>query len=210
MLIFESLMFTVMSKRILLIGAVALAFVLGGWFVYRYLAQPSKPTESATILLEKIRKVMKLTTVEGEFSEIYSYNEYSGYFTWFWDKKALVRVNATVAAGYDLTNLKMEADSVTHTLRIGPLPEPQILSIDHTLEYYDVSTGVFTGFSPEDYNRMNQRAKDLIREQAMKSNLLPSAKEQGDQIFDVIRFMAESTGWQVVILPAGGTGEAKG
>ena len=210
MLIFESLMFTVMSKRILLIGVVVLAFVLGGWLVYRYLAQPSKPTESATILLEKIRKVMKLTTVEGEFSEIYSYNEYSGYFTWFWDKKALVRVNATVAAGYDLTNLKMEADSVTHTLRIGPLPEPQILSIDHTLEYYDVSTGVFTGFSPEDYNRMNQRAKDLIREQAMKSNLLPSAKEQGDQIFDVIRFMAESTGWQVVILPAGGVGEAKG
>ena len=199
-----------MSKRILLIGAVALAFLLGGWLVYRYLAPAPKPAESATILLEKIRKVMKLTTVEGEFSEIYSYNEYSGYFTWFWDKKALVRVNATVAAGYDLTNLKMEADSVTHTLRIGPLPEPQILSIDHTLEYYDVSTGVFTGFSPEDYNRMNQRAKDLIREQALNSNLLPSAKEQGDKIFDVIRFMAESTGWRVVILPEGGAGEAKG
>lgn len=199
-----------MSKRILLIGAVALAFVLGGWLAYRYFAPPPKPAESATILLEKIRKVMKLTTVEGEFSEIYSYSEYSGYFTWFWDKKALVRVNATVAAGYDLTNLNLEADSLTHTLRIGPLPEPQILSIDHTLEYYDVSTGVFTSFAPEDYNRMNQRAKDLIREQALKSNLLPSAKEQGDKIFDVIRFMAESTGWQVVILPPGGAGEAKG
>lgn len=193
-----------MSKRILLIGAVALAFVLGSWLVYRFLAPAPKPAESATILLEKIRKVIKLTTVEGEFSEIYSYNEYSGYFTWLWDKKALVRVNATVAAGYDLANLKMEADSLTHTLRIGPLPEPQILSIDHTLEYYDVSTGVFTSFSPEDYNHMNQRAKDLIREQALNSNLLPSAKEQGDKIFDVIRFMAESTGWQVVILPEGG------
>lgn len=190
-----------MSKRLLLISAVALAFLLGGWLTYRFFAPPPKPVENATVLLEKIRKVLKLTTVEGDFSEIYSYSEYSGYFTWLWDKKALVRVKATVAAGYDLSNLKMEVDSVTHTLRIGPLPEPQILSIDHSLEYYDVSTGVFNSFSPEDYNRMNQRAKDLVREQALKSNLLPSAKEQGDKVFDIIRFMAESTGWQVVIVP---------
>lgn len=190
-----------MTKRLLLIGAVALAFLLGGWLAYRFFAPPPKPVENATVLLEKIRKVLKLTTVEGDFSEIYNYSEYSGYFTWLWDKKALVRVKATVAAGYDLSNLKMEVDSVTHTLRIGPLPEPQILSIDHTLEYYDVSTGVFNSFSPDDYNRMNQRAKDLVHEQALKSNLLPSAKEQGDKVFDIIRFMAESTGWQVVIVP---------
>lgn len=193
-----------MSKRLLVIGAIVLAFLLGGWLVYRFLRPAPKPVENATVLLEKIRNVMKLTTVEGEFSEIYSYSEYSGYFTWLWDKKALVRVHATVAAGYDLSNLKMEADSVARILRIGPLPEPQILSIDHTLSYYDVSEGVFTSFSPEDYNRMNQRAKDLIREQALKSDLLPSAKAQGDKIFEVIRFMAESTGWQLVIVPGNG------
>lgn len=199
-----------MLKRLILIGVIALAFILGVWLAYRYFAPSSKPVESATVLLEKIRQVIKLTTVEGEFSEIYSYSEYSGYFTWLWDKKALVRVNATVAAGYDLSTLKIEADSSTHTLRIGPLPEPQILSIDHTLAYYDVSTGVFNSFAPEDYNRMNQRAKDLIREQALKSNLLPSAKEQGDKIFDMIRFMAESTGWQVVILPGTAPEPSKG
>ena len=192
--------FIAMSKRILLAGAILFAFILGGWLAYRIFAPQPKPVESASILLERIRKVVKLTTVEGEFSEIYSYSEYSGYFTWLWDKKALVRVNATVAAGYDLTTLKIEADSSARVLRIGPLPEPQILSIDHTLDYYDVSTGFFTAFSPEDYNRMNQRAKDLIREQALKSNLLPSAKEQADKIFEIVRFMAESTGWRVEII----------
>ncbi len=189
-----------MTKRLLLIGALVGTFLLGGWLAYRLWAPRSQPVESASVLLEKIRAVVKLTTVEGQFSEIYNYSEYSGYFSWFWDKKALVRVNAVVSAGYDLTNLRIDADSSAHVLRIGPLPEPQILSIDHTLDYYDVSTGLFTNFSPEDYNRMNQKAKDLIREQALRSNLLPSAREQGDKIFDVIRFMAESTGWRVEIL----------
>ena len=193
-----------MTKRLFLAGGIALAFLLGGWLSYRYFAPPSKPEESATVLLERIRAVVKLTTVEGQFSEIYSYNEYSGYFTWLWDKKALVRVNATVAAGYDLGNLHIEADSVHRVLRIGPLPEPQILSIDHTLEYYDVSTGLFNGFSPADYTRMNQHAKDLIREQALKSNLLPSAKEQADKIFGIVGFMAESTGWRLELIPANG------
>lgn len=193
-----------MLKRILVISAFVLTFVLGGWLAVRIFApKETKPQESATVLLEKIRSVVKLTTVEGEFSEIYNYSEYSGYFTWLWDKKALVRVNAVVSAGYDLGNLKMEADSANKVLRIGPLPEPQILSIDHTLDYYDVSTGVFTDFSPEDYNHINKRAKDLIRESAQQSNLLASAQEQSDKVFEIARFMAESAGWKVEIARAG-------
>jgi len=193
-----------MLKRLLLLLVIALAFLLGGWLTYRFFApKETKPQESATVLLEKIREVVKLTTVEGEFSEIYNYSEYSGYFTWFWDKKALVRVNAIVSVGYDLGNLKIEADSAARVLRIGPLPEPQILSIDHALDYYDVSTGVFSEFSPQDLTRINQRAKDLIRESALQSNLLPSARAQSDKVFDIVRFMAESTGWKVEIIRAG-------
>lgn len=175
------------------------AFLLGGWLMYRYLRPNTRPVENATVLLEKIRPVLKLTTVEGQFSEIYNYDEYQGYFTFFWDKKALVRVRATVAAGYDLNNLHIEADSLTRTLRIGPLPEPQILSIDHTLDYYDVSEGIFANFSPEDYNRINARAKDLIRDEAQKSSLLDAARTQAGQMLELVRFMAESAGWRVEI-----------
>lgn len=193
-----------MVKRILILAAFVVVFVLGGWLALHFFApKETKPQESATVLLEKIREVVKLTTVEGEFSEIYNYNEYSGYFTWLWDKKALVRVNAVVSAGYDLGNLKIEADSVARVLRIGPLPEPQILSIDHTVNYYDMSTGVFTDFSPQDLTRINQRAKDLIRESAQHSSLLPTAKAQSDKVFDIVRFMSESTGWKVEIVRAG-------
>lgn len=178
---------------------VVAAFLVGGWLTYRYFVPQKKTTEDATVLLEKIQAVAKLITVEGQFSEIYNYNESDGYILNLWDKKVLVRVRATVSAGYDLERLQVEADPATKTIRMSALPEPQILSIDHTLDYYDISEGYFTSFTPEDYNRINQRAKDLIREKAMESNLLPAAREQADKILGIIQFMVESAGWKLVI-----------
>jgi hypothetical protein len=172
------------------------AFLLGAWLTKSYYSQ-NAPVEEATVLLEKIEAVKKLVTVEGHFTEIYNYSEYQGAFSFFWDKKALIRVKATVSAGYDLEQMKIETIPETHTLKISGMPTPKILSIDHTLDYYDLTQGLFTSFSPEDYNKINQKAKDLIYEQAMKSNLLNEAKTQGDQTIGLIKIMAESAGWKV-------------
>ncbi len=184
-----------------------LTFLGGGWLTYRFFSpKPAeKPQEQASVLLERVREVLKLTTIEGEFSEVYSYNEYSGAFSWLWDKKALVRVQATVAVGYDLSALQVEIDSAASILRIGPLPKPQILSVDHTVDYYDVSTGVFQSFSPQDLTWINQQAKKKILEKAYESDLLRKGEEQSNKIFDLIQFVAASAGWQVVILPQADT-----
>lgn len=179
--------------------ALIVACVIGGIITYQYFVPKQNRVESASVLLEKIQAVAKLTTVEGQFSEVYNYSEYQGYFSFFWDKKVLVRVRATVAAGYDLEQLHFEADPVTKTIRMSALPEPQILSIDHTLDYYDISEGIFESFSPEDYNRINQRAKDMIRGHAEKSNLLPAAREQAAKMIDLIRFMVEGAGWKLEV-----------
>ncbi|MEI6410510.1 MAG: DUF4230 domain-containing protein [Bacteroidota bacterium] len=190
-----------MINRILQLLAIVAAFAVGGVLSYEYFAPKAKIVEDSTVLLEKIQAVTKLITVEGQFSEIYNYSEYQGYFTYFWDKKILVRVRATVSAGYDLNNLHITADPVTKTIHISSLGAPQILAIDHTLDYYDISQGLFTSFTPEDYNKINQRAKDMIRDQAMKSNLLPSAQEQAVKMIDLIRFMVESAGWKLDMPP---------
>ncbi|MFN0034741.1 MAG: DUF4230 domain-containing protein [Saprospiraceae bacterium] len=179
--------------------AIVVAFLVGGWLSWRYFSSGSKPVEDSTVLLEKIQAVAKLSTVEGTFSEIYNYSEYQGYFTFLWDKKVLVRVRATVSAGYNLERLNIEADPIGKTIRMSGLPQPEILSIDHTLDYYDISEGLFASFSPEDYTRINQRAKDLIRESATKSKLLAEADEQGAKMLDLMRFMVEGAGWQLEI-----------
>jgi stalled ribosome alternative rescue factor ArfA len=59
------------------------------------------------------------------------------------------------------------------------------------LDYYDISEGLFSSFTPEDYTRINQRAKDLIRDNAMKSSLLSEADAQGAKMLDLVRFMVE-------------------
>ena len=178
-------------------------FALGGWLSYQYFSSRSRPVEDSSVLLEKIQAVTKLITVEGQFSEVYNYSEYQGYFSMFWDKKVLVRVRATVSAGYDLNHLNLEADPQTKEVRMSALPEPQILSIDHSLDYYDISEGLFASFTPEDYNRINQRAKDLIRDQALKSSLMPAARDQAAKMLDLIRFMVESAGWRLDIRDSG-------
>ncbi len=175
-------------------------FLLGAWLSWQYFSSSSsKPTEESTVLLEKIQAVAKLSTVEGQFSEIYNYSEYQGFFTFFWDKKILVRVRATVSAGYDLEALHIESDPKTKTIYMSALPEPQILSIDHSLDYYDISEGVFTSFTPEDYSRINQKAKEIIREQALKSNLMTEARTQASKMVDLLRFMVEGAGWRLEV-----------
>ncbi|MBK8554476.1 MAG: DUF4230 domain-containing protein [Lewinellaceae bacterium] len=187
-----------MSKRIVQIALFLIVFLVGGWLGFRYFTPQHDAKKESTILLEKIREVCKLITVEGQFSEIYSHSEYEGYFTMFWDKKVLVRVRATVAAGYDLDQLDVHTDLATKTVYMSSLPQPQILSIDHELDYYNISNGLFTAFSPEDYNRINSEAKELIRKKAGPL-LLPAAEQQASKMINLIRFMVESNGWTLVV-----------
>lgn len=188
-----------MTNRFFQILVLIAVFALGGWLSYRFFVPQNNSVEDASVLLEKIETVTKLITVEGHFSEIYNYSESDGWMLPLWDKKVLVRVRATVSAGYDLESLNIEADAATKTIRMSALPEPEILSIDHTLDYYDITEGYFTSFTPEDYNRINQRAKDLIRDQALKSKLMPAAQEQADKMLELIAFMVQSAGWKLEI-----------
>lgn len=176
-------------------AALFLAFKLGSKF---HLPSP-KVSEDSVVLLEKIRTVCKLVTAEGEYSEIYSYKEsYPIDFAPF-TKKALIRVKAKVSVGYDLSKIKIEPDIKNHTLLLSGMPPAEILSVDHDLDYYDLTEGFFNRFSTEDYNKINANAKNFITSQVQKSSLMQAADKKRDELLDVIRFMAESSGWKVMI-----------
>lgn len=156
-------------------------------------------SEQATAIVERIEKVAKLVTVSGHFSEIYDYKDYYGYDWSIFRKKALIRVQATVHAGYDLDDISVDAASKTRTITISRLPRPEILSIDHDLDYYDLREGTFNSFTEEDLNRLNVQAKNYIREVALKSNLLNEAEARGQELLETIRFMVETQGWQLIL-----------
>ena len=178
------------------IGALFLAFRLGSKFSF---PQPEK-RESSVVLLEKIRTVSKLVTAEGQFSEIYEYKDSYPFDIPMFTKKALIRVKANVSVGYDLSRMKMEAEEKNHTIVISGLPQAEIISIDHDLDYYDLTEGFFNTFSTEDYNMLNSRAKEFISSQVLDSSLMEAADKKRDELIDVIRYMAEEAGWKVLII----------
>ncbi len=189
-----------MTRKILLAIGLIAVFAMGV-FISRYYYQTKevKVTENSDVVLEKIKTVAKLITVEGYFSEIYDYKDYWAYDFSIFRKKALVRVKAKVSVGYDLSNIKIEANPEEKIISVGNLPEPAILSIDHNIDYYDISAGTFNPFTEADYNKINQNAKKFIEQKAQESDLIEAAKKQGNQTLDLMRFIAENAGWKFVV-----------
>jgi hypothetical protein len=184
-----------------LVAVFAAGILLTRWYFKR---QEAVVKENGVVLLERIKQVAKLITVEGYFSEIYDYQDYYGYDLSFFRKKALIRVKAKVSVGYDLEKMKVTSDVATKTIHLSGIPPAEILSIEHDLDYYDVQEGFFNEFSTEDYNKLNAKAKEFIRKKALESDLIKNATTQRNSLLETMRFMAESMGWKLEVegLPA--------
>jgi hypothetical protein len=185
------------ARLLLLIGALLLVF-----FITREIYRPAPSTEevSSTVLLERVRPVLKLVTVEGDFSELYdqkdswTYNQFLAQLPSF-RKRAIVRVKARVSVGYDLNGLQVSTDEATHTLRLDAPPKPQVLSVEHDLDYYDLDEGLFNHFDPKELTALNTKAKQKVLDQVPTSGLFAEAEKQRDEIVAVVRALAESAGW---------------
>ena len=183
-------------RNIGLILLVVVSFALG-FLINSYFFKGHVSTENSQVLLEKIKSVSKVINVEGYFTEVYDYKDYWGYNISFFQKKALVRIKAKVSMGYDMNKIIFNTNPMTKTISISKLPEPEILSIDHDLDYYDISEGTFNSFTTEDYNKINANAKEFIKKKVETSGLKDAAIKEGDRMLEVIRFMVESMGWKL-------------
>jgi len=182
-----------------LIGFIMLAVLLAGtWFAgYKSSVFKSIEKESAEVILERIEKVAKLATVEGHFAEIFDYRQ--SYANWPFEKKALVKVKAKALVGYDMESLQMNIDESTRTVRISQLPEPELLSLDHDLEYYDLQEGLFNRFSPQDLTNINKRAKNFIVDKVEHSDLFDESEQQKQDFLELLQLGLKATGWTLIV-----------
>lgn len=197
-----------MTKRALTLFGLIAAFGLGIWLTQLFYQSKQKEISKtqSTILLDKVKDVLKLVTVEANFNELYNETKtrpVTLYLplpsTFSFSKKAILEVQGKVLVGFDLEKVTISADSVNRVLTLSNLPEPEILSIDHQVEYRNLEESFFNSFSAEDYTDLNKNAKEMLREKVQDSNLMDEARSQGNQMLDVIRFMAESMGWTVKV-----------
>ena len=186
-------------RRILLGFLICLALVL----IYRSWewtgkAQTEVQSESA-LIASQIEQVSKLVVTEGHFAEVFSYADSRELFGPFFtaDKRALVVVNARATVSYDLSMLTYRLDSLTRTLYIEEIPEPEI-RIDPDIEYYDVSADYFNPFEAEDYNRVKAKVIAAIEKKIENSTLKSNARNRLLSELAEFYVLTRSLGWTLV------------
>ena len=155
--------------------------------------------QQSDIILNQVQNVRKLITVEGYFTEIYTHKDYYKFDISPLRKKALVRVKAKASVGVDLANLHPWTNPQTKTLHIQRFPQPEILSLDHQLDYYDITEGTFNYFTTTDYNAIHQNARQFIEDKIMASEMMGQARNQSQLILESITTLVEGMGWNLEI-----------
>lgn len=169
---------SIMTLLMLLLG-----LILGGAIAFlaskKLTAQPPVITESSHTIAESMRKVFKIVSAEGQFQEIYNYEETTKLLNFIPSKKkALVIVQAKILVGYDFEKLKWEVDEGTRKVRLVDFPAPEILSTETDYKYYNMEEQFFNLFSKEDLAKIQQNSKQQVIEAAKKSHLPQVAAEQ--------------------------------
>ena len=180
----------------LLIGALLMYW---GYALLNRKKQKELTVQQSTILLEKVRSVCKLISVEGDFAEIYRYENRKEHFMNLFSskKKALIVINAKAHIGYDFKKLKVSADPDKQTIILGNFPPPEILSVEPELEFYDIRNDLFNAFTPADMTSLNKEAKALIREKVPESGLMDTARHEALEAILFMEKIVETLGWKL-------------
>ncbi|MGX1928603.1 DUF4230 domain-containing protein [Flagellimonas sp. 2504JD4-2] len=178
----------------LVLGAILMYWIFS---LFRKKKNREVTSQQSTVLLDKIKSVCKLISVEGDFAEIYHYENTKGGLMNLLSskKKALIIVKAKAHIGYDLQKLGLKADNKNKRIILTNFPEPEVLSIEPELQYYDVKNGLFNSFSSEDLTKVNQEAKEHIKQKIPESGLMQTARKEALQAVLLVEKIVETIGW---------------
>jgi hypothetical protein len=180
----------------LILGAILMYWLFS---LFRKKRNKEVTLQQSTVLLEKIRSVCKLVSVEGDFAEIYHYeNTKDSFMSLFRSKKkALIVIKAKAHIGYDLNKLELRADNENRKIILSRFPQPEVLSIEPDLQFYDIKNGIFNSFSPTDLTQLNQEAKEHIKNKIPESGLMETARKEALQAVFVVEKIVETIGWKL-------------
>lgn len=172
------------------------------YFVYARFAgerTSGKAKTQAVVLMERIRAVCKLITVEGDFSEIYHYESLKTQWVnkLLGTKRAIVIIDAKAHVGFDLTAIHMVPDLKTKTIKFSAFPEPKLLAVDTNFKFYDKKEGWANPFSSADLTAINKEAKQHILDKIPESGLYLEAKQQALHTIELMESLVSTIGWKI-------------
>jgi hypothetical protein len=158
------------------VGSAALLGRLGGAFSF---GPPAAPTITQESVVERIRDVAKLVSVEMTLRDVVTYEQTQLRST----KRALLVVTARVSAGIDLgTDTEVEIDSTTKRIIVS-LPPAQVMSVDVLdVTTYDERAGLWNPFRASDRDAIQRRVRTHMLSTAQASGILRHADENAAKI----------------------------
>lgn len=180
----------------LILGSILMYWI---YSYYRKLKGRERIERQSTVLLERIKSVCQLITIEGEFAEIYNYESKRDRFMSLISsrKRALIVINAKARIGYDLKKIILDSDPDTKRIILKNFPQPEILSVEPDLEFYDIKNGLFNRFTPKDLTAVNKEAKDVIMEKIPQSGIMETARREALEAVLLIEKLVETIGWKL-------------
>ena len=178
---------------------ISILVTLGLVTIYKQWKTKQATSAQSIILLDKIKRVCKFITVEGDFAEIYHYEDVKEKFLKLISskKKALVVINAKAHVGFDLSKLKMDANATTKRVVLTHFPQPEVLSIETNINYYDKKDGMFNKFEASDLTELHTNAKAHIEEKIPESGLFNIARGEALEAIQLIESIVETIGWKL-------------
>lgn len=178
------------------VGATAAYFIFQKFANFR---KKNVAENQSITLLDKIRRVAKLITVEGEFAEIYHHEDTRDKFLGLISskKKAIVIINAKTHIGFDFRKIKMDSDAENKKIIISNFPEPEVLSIEPNIRFYDIKEGFLNKFSSEDLTKVNAAAREHVLQKIPETNLMEVANNEALEAILLMQSLVETIGWKL-------------
>lgn len=166
---------------------------------YKEWRSKQRTNAQSILLLDKIKKVSKFITVEGDFAEIYQYEDVKSRFLKLLvsKKKALVVIKAKAHVGFDLSKIEIDADTKNKTVRLFKFPQPEVLSIETDLSYYDKKDGMFNRFEASDLTGLQNDAKLHVMNKIPESGLYGIARKEALESILLIETIVQTIGWKL-------------
>lgn len=180
----------------LAVGAVASYFIFLSFNKDR---SKLKADEQSLILMDKIKSVCKFITVEGDFSEIYHYeNLKEKYLSLFLGKKkAIILINAKAHIGFDLSKIRMNSDNQAKKIILTNFPQPELLTVETDFKYYDKREGWANPFTTSDLTDINRDAKNHIIDKIPQSGLFEKARKEALDTILLMEKIVDTIGWKL-------------
>ncbi|OIQ28747.1 MAG: hypothetical protein BM564_08225 [Bacteroidetes bacterium MedPE-SWsnd-G2] len=155
--------------------------------------------ERSNLLMKQWSQVGKLVVNEGQFSQVYTYEDTKAMFGDFYeaDKKAIVVVNAEVAVIYDLSQIDFKVDENLKTIELLNLPDYE-LKIHPEFEYYDIQDDFFNPFTTEDYNKVKANVKESLKQKIEDSKLVKNGQNRLVSELSKLLLVGRSEHWTIV------------